>query len=100
MADDVKTKNYATEDDWLAGNPLYVWRSKFDGVKPMQDVADEAGVTRTTIMNYERGSFFPKHQYMIVFAKLMGLKTDTLYTKWQAWYDARPADTQPVTQVA
>jgi hypothetical protein len=100
MAESKENKIYETIDDWYADNPLYKWRSKFDGVKPMQDVADEANTTRTTIMNYERGEFFPKDKYMVVFAKLMGLNVATMYTKWRTWYDAKPADTQPVTNAA
>ncbi len=100
----ISTKHmiYTTEAEWLAANPIRVWRdsqtNENEVSAPMQAVADITGKTRSAVLQWENGSFIPKHDSMVKLADLMHYNnSDALYEEWQAWLDAKPAaDVQPV----
>jgi DNA-binding XRE family transcriptional regulator len=100
MTDKIKT--YDSIDEWLGANPLYKWRGKPAAPRSMRAAALEIGVSQQAVMFWERGEndAMPKHRYMVRMAALMNLSTATLYTKWQAWLNAKPAETQQPALVA
>ncbi len=89
--------SYNSLDEWLAANPVYQWRASQTGdgevPAPMQVVADYTETTRTTVMFWEQGKFVPKYPTLVKLAELLKYESGAaLYTVWQAWLDARPAD--------
>lgn len=112
---DNKIFHFLTTDEWLAGNPLLVWRNETaqslpnpvdaapdaDTIKPpmpQQDVAEAIGTSRMAVSLWENGKFMPKYEYIILLADLMEYEggANQLYKDWQAWRNAQPADVQPV----
>jgi DNA-binding XRE family transcriptional regulator len=108
---DTKTLTFLTTDDWLAANPLLVWRNNasqalpnpvdIENIKPpmpQEDVAESIGTSRMAVSLWENGKFMPKFQNIIELAKLMEYEggATALYDDWQAWLNAKPADVQPV----
>jgi DNA-binding XRE family transcriptional regulator len=94
-----ETREYTSIDEWLAANPLFVWRTAGDETKPMEYAAQQCGASRTSVMYWERGEFMPKHKYMQAIATMMRVDFGMLYTQWQSWLDGKPA-TQPAQAVA
>ncbi len=104
-------KIFNTTDEWLAANPLLVWRNEaadplpnpvdIENIKPampQEDVAQTIGTSRMAVSLWENGRFMPKYAHVILLADLMKYEggANQLYQDWSVWLNSRPADVQPV----
>lgn len=71
----------ATIDEWRSKNPIRIWRKKHDASLNM--VAVQAGVSLTTVNNWEQGLSTPNSEHMQRLARLTG--DEQIGSKWEKW---------------
>lgn len=78
-------------DEWRALNPLAIWRSGQQPVVSLESVGDHAGVTRTSVLYWEKGTFWPRPSCMQALADMMKVAMPDLHGQWATWMAVRPA---------
>lgn len=78
-------------EEWRALNPLAIWRISQQPVASLESVGDHTGTTRTSVLYWEKGQFWPRPSCMQALADMMQLPMPDLHGKWATWMAMRPA---------
>ena len=77
---------HTTDLEWRARNPLRAWRVQ-TGTRATV-VARRVGVTKQTVMYWERGRMAPRPQAMAHLARATGIAD--IGVRWVAWLEEAP----------
>lgn len=96
MADQIETavRQPRSLDEWQALNPLRVWRLSRQPQPrgwSLEDVATCTGTTRTSVLYWEQGQYWPRPSCMQALADMMAISMPTLQAQWAGWMESRPA---------
>jgi DNA-binding transcriptional regulator YiaG len=75
-------------DQWIARNPLVVFRTDQRVSRAM--FATIAGVGVSSMRDYEKGRTLPPLRAYVAIARVMNMKPEELRVRWEAWHREKP----------